>query len=128
MSVFANCPNLEWLELVYCPNVSDISSLEGLPSLKYLNLTYTQVTDVSMLGSDVPLERFFYANPKLTTEQIAELEEKHPDCWFTYEGFEYGHGWRYENAGLSEFSDCYLKLREVFRYHENYYNTKNWTP
>ena len=127
-SVFANCPNLEWLELVYCPNVTDISALEGLPSLKYLNLTYTQVTDVSMLGSDVPLERFFYANPKLSAEQIAELEAKHPDCWFTYEGFEYGHGWRYENEGLSVFSDCYLKLREVFRYHENYYNTKNWTP
>ena len=128
MSVFANCPNLEWLELVYCPNVSDISALEGLPSLKYLNLTYTNVTDISMLGSDVPLERFFYANPKLSAEQIAAFEELHPDCWSTYEGFEYGYGWRYENEGLSIFSDCYLKLREVFRYHENYYNTKNWTP
>ncbi|MBQ8264490.1 MAG: hypothetical protein IJY96_06935 [Oscillospiraceae bacterium] len=127
-SVFANCPNLEWLELVYCPNVTDISALEGLPSLKYLNLTFTQVTDVSMLGSDVPLERFFYANPKLTPEQIAAFEELHPDCWCTYEGFEYGHGWRHENAGLSEFSECYLKLREVFRYGENYYNTKNWMP
>lgn len=128
MSVFANCPNLEWLELVYCPNVSDISSLEGLPSLKYLNLTYTQVTDISMLGSDVPLERFFYANPKLSAEQIVEFEETHPDCWCTYDGFEYGYGWRYENEGLSEFSECYLKLREVFRYSENYYNTKNWQP
>ncbi len=128
MSVFANCPNLEWLELVYCPNVSDISSLEGLPSLKYLNLTYTQVTDISMLGSDVPLERFFYAHPKLSAEQIAEFEAMHPDCWCTYDGFEYGYGWRYENEGLSIFSDCYLKLREVFRYEENYYNTKNWQP
>lgn len=128
MSVFANCPNLEWLELVYCPNVSDVSSLKDLKNLKYLNLTYTQVTDISMLGSEVPLERFFYANPKLTAEQIAEFEELHPDCWCTYEGFEYGYGWRYENEGLSVFSDCYLKLREVFRYGENYYNTKNWQP
>ena len=128
MSVFANCPNLEWLELVYCPNVSDISSLEGLPNLKYLNLTYTQVTDVSMLGSDVPLERFFYANPKLTSEQIAAFEQLHTDCWCTYEGFEYGWGWRYDDEALGDFSDCYLKLREVFRYSENYYNTKNWQP
>ncbi len=127
-SVFANCPNLEWLELVYCPNVTDISALEGLPSLKYLNLTYTQVKDISMLGSDVPLERFFYANNPLTAEQIAEFEAMHPDCWCTYEGFEYGYGWRYENEALNEFSECYLKLREVFRYHENYYNTKNWQP
>jgi len=127
-SVFANCPNLEWLELVYCPYVTDISALEGLPSLKYLNLTYTQVDDISMLGSDVPLERFFYANSPLTAEQKAEFEAMHPDCWCTYEGFEYGYGWRYDNEGLNQFSECYLKLREVFRYHENYYNTKNWQP
>jgi len=127
-SVFANCPNLEWLELVYCPNVTDISALEGLPSLKYLNLTYTQVTDISMLGSDVPLERFFFANNRLTAEQIAEFEAMHPECWCTYDGFEYGYGWRYDNAELNQFSECYLKLREVFRYHENYYNTKNWQP
>lgn len=128
MSVFANCPNLEWLELVYCPNVSDVSSLKDLKNLKYLNLTYTQVTDVSMLGSEVPLERFFYANPKLTAEQIAEFEEMHPDCWCTYDGFEYGYGWRYEDPGTTVFSECYLKLREVFRYGENYYNAKNWMP
>ncbi len=127
-SVFANCPNLEWLELVYCPNVSDISALEGLPSLKYLNLTFTQVTDISMLGSDVPLERFFYAHPKLSTEQIAEFEAMHPDCWCTYDGFEYGYGWRYDDPGTGIFSEPYLKLREVFRYEENYYNTKNWQP
>lgn len=128
MSVFANCPNLEWLELVYCPNVSDVSSLSELRNLKYLNLTYTQVTDISMLGSEIPLERFFYAHPKLSAEQIAEFEELHPDCWCTYDGFEYGYGWRYDDPGTGIFSEPYLKVREVFRYEDNYYNTKNWIP
>ncbi len=123
MEVFGNCPNLDWLELVYCPNVEDISSLANCKNLRYLNLTYTKVTDITPLDG-LPLERFFYANPKLDDEQMAHLKEEHADCWLTFEGFEYGYGWRYDDPGTTVFGEPYLKVREVFRYGENYYNHK----
>ena len=118
---FANCPNLQFLELVWCGNVKEISSLKNCTNLEYLNLCYNQVTDLSPLD-DLPLKRFMYYSPKLTAQQQQEFIDKHPDCWTNFSGLNpYVLGWRYDDQGFT-WCDMYKKVREVFRYEENFYN------
>lgn len=121
ISAFGNCPELEWLELVWCGNVSDLSCLENCPKLAYLNICYTQVTDLTPLDN-CPLERFMYYVPKVNAEQRQAFIDRHPDCWTNFDGENpYVLGWRYNDQGYT-WCDMYLKVREVFRYSENYYN------
>lgn len=118
---FANCPNLQFLELVWCGNVKEISSLKNCTKLEYLNICYTQVSDLSPLD-DLPLKRFMYYTPKLTDQQQQEFIDKHPDCWTNFSGLNpYVLGWRYDDQGYT-WCDMYKKVREVFRYDENFYN------
>lgn len=124
MTPFANCPNLEWFEIVWCGHVTDISPLANCPNLKYVNISYTKVTDLSAL-SDKPLERFVYYSPKVSAEQEAEFIEIHPDCWTSFRGKNpYMRGWRYDDDAGAEPCEMYSKVREVFRYDENFYNHK----
>lgn len=121
---FANCPNLEWFEIVWCGYVTDISSLENCPNLKYVNISHTQVTDLSAL-EDKPLERFVYYTPKVSADQEAEFIAQHPDCWVSFRGKnEYMKGWRYDDDAGGQPCEMYSKVREVFRYDENFYNHK----
>lgn len=121
---FANCPNLEWFEIVWCGNVKDISSLQNCPNLKFVNISHTQVTDLSAL-EDKPLERFVYYTPKVSADQEAEFIAQHPDCWVSFRGLnEYMKGWRYDDDAGGQPCEMYSKVREVFRYHENFYNHK----
>lgn len=118
---FANCPNLQFLEFVWCGNVKDISSLKNCTKLEYLNLCYNQVTDLSPLD-DLPLKRFMYYTPKVSAQQQKEFIEKHPDCWTNFSGLNpYVLGWRYDDQGFT-WCDMYKKVREVFGYDENFYN------
>ena len=124
MTPFANCPNLEWFEIVWCGHVTDISPLANCTNLKYVNISYTKVTDLSSLA-DKPLERFVYYSPKLTSDQQAEFNEWHPDCWVSFTGKNpYMAGWRYDDDAGGKPCEMYSKVREVFRYDENFYNHK----
>lgn len=124
MTPFANCPNLEWFEIVWCGHVTDISPLANCPNLKYVNISYTKVTDLSCLA-DKPLERFVYYTPKVNVEQQAEFNELHPDCWVSFGGKNpYMKGWRYDDDAGGMPCEMYSKVREVFRYDENFYNHK----
>ena len=121
ISYFANCPELQWLELVWCGYVKDLSGLENCKKLAYLNICYTQVKDLSPLD-DCPLERFMYYVPKVDSAQQQEFIDKHPDCWTNFDGENpYVLGWRYNDQGYT-WCDMYLKVREVFDYAHNYYN------
>lgn len=123
MSVFENHRNLIFLELVWCGNVSDLSSLESCPNLAYLNISYSKVEDLSPISA-LPLERFMYYGPKLSARQQQEFRDLQPDCWVTFEGENpYVLGWRYNDQGHT-WCDMYLRVREVFRYEDNFYNHK----
>lgn len=126
ISVLANCPNLEWLELIWCGYVNDLSSLEGLPNLKYLNVSFTAVTDLTPV-MDLPLERFQCMGCDVPWEQRTQLTEKHPEAILIFTGKQpFGYGWRYDDNGFTRF-EYYVKMREIFRYDdESYYgNNKN---
>ena len=117
---FANCPNLQFLELVVCENVEEISSLKNCTKLEYLNLSYSQVTDLSPLD-ELPLKRFVFYYSKLTPQQKQEFIDKHPDCWTNYSGScPLTLGWRCDDQGMT-YCDIYRKIRKVFKYDEYFF-------
>lgn len=121
ISAFGNCPELQFLELVWCGNVSDISALKNCTKLEYLNLCYARVDDLTPIYG-LPLKRFCYYTSRLTAEQQQEFIDQAPDCWTNFSGENpYVLGWRYNDKGYT-WCDMYLKVREVFRYEENFYN------
>lgn len=121
LSPFANCPELEFLECVYCCYIPNVDALENCTKLKYLNLSYSQVEDLSPLY-DLPLERFMYYDSGLSEADQQAMRDAHPDCWVTFSGLNpYVLGWRYDDQGYT-WCDMYKHVREVFNYSENYYN------
>ena len=118
LSYFRNCPNLTWLELCFCYYVQDLTPLSGLSNLKYLNVSFSQVEDLSPLTL-LPLERFNcmkYEGQEVSDEQRAAFTENHPDCISLFEGDQpYGYGWRYDDEGYSYFS-YYARMRQIFHY------------
>lgn len=117
ISGFANCKKLYFLELAYCGSLKDISALSECTSLAYLNISYTLVRDISCLD-ELPLERLCCVQGRLSGTEQARAQEKHPDCWFRFNGTQpYGMGWRYDDNGYT-YSEIYKKVREVFNYDE----------
>lgn len=110
---FENCKKLEWLELAYCYSLEDISALKDCTGLRFLNISFTGVQDLSPI-EQLPLERFLYLDPKVDRDTRAAFEETHPDCWIRFTGQNpYSLGWRYDDIGET-FSEYYLHVRDVF--------------
>lgn len=115
LSGFANCPNLEFLEIAYCSNLKDISPLENCTKLRFLNISFSQVENLAPLDS-LPLERFVCLDPKASYDEQQFFITFHPDCWTRFSGQDpYSLGWRYDDVGET-FSEFYKKMREIFGY------------
>ena len=119
ISGFENCKNLQWLELAYCAKLKDITPLAGCESLKYLNLSFTGVSNYAPLDA-LELERFMCLSPKASTKEQNTFTTIHPksECITMFYGTSnpYGYGWRYDDNGNKMF--WYYKdiIREVFNY------------
>ena len=113
---FENCKKLTWLELAYCTKLTDITSLEGCESLRFLNISYTKVTNYMSLDG-LPLERFCCLSPKASVEEQNTFVSIHPGCLTRYYGSQpYGYGWRYDDDGYT-FNDYYKNVvRVAFNY------------
>lgn len=108
-----NCKNLVWLELANCYALEDISGLKNCEKLRFLNIGFSQVTDLTPI-QDLPLERFVCLGPKMDEETQAAFEESHPDCWVRFSGKNpLSLGWKYDDIGIT-MSEYYLFIREVF--------------
>jgi len=115
VDAFANHKKLEWLELANCYALEDISALESCESLRFLNICFSKVTDLSPI-ENLPLERFLYLTPKIDRETQTAFEENHPDCWVRFTGSDpYSLGWRYNDVGVTRF-EYYQKIRDIFQY------------
>lgn len=115
LSCFANCPNLEFLEIAYCSNVKDLSPLENCTKLRFLNVSFTGVENLEPLDN-LPLERFVCLKPHVPYEEQQFFITFHPDCWTRFSGQDpYSLGWRYDDIGET-FSEFYKKMREIFGY------------
>ena len=109
-----NCPRLEWLELVSCYHIQNLSVIADMDSIKYLNISYTRTSDISGI-TDMELDRFCCIGNPLSRDAFDEYAQAHPDCICVYSGNPYGYGWRYDDYGYHFFS-YYARMREVFRY------------
>lgn len=120
-----NCGNLTWLELFACPGVTDISGLTQLKNLKYLNLSQTKVSDISVLDQ-LPLERFVCVDARISKSDLERFAEQHPQCLVNSTGSPTGYAWRYNDKNQKEPFAYYEKLQEIFRYNDKSYkgNTK----
>ncbi len=116
ISAMSVCTKLEWLELTFCNYLSDISVVKNLTSLRFLNIGYTAVSDISAVN-DLPLERFHALSTDAPHADYEAYKEAHPDCWTTYKGSKqpYGYGWRYDDHGYT-FFEYYKKIRDIFDY------------
>jgi len=114
LTPLTNCNNLEWVELVSCYHIQNLSVLADMDSIKYLNISYTRTSDISGI-MDMDLDRFSCIGNPLSREAFDEYAEAHPDCLCVYTGNPYGYAWRYDDYGYHYFS-YYARMREVFRY------------
>lgn len=119
LSVFQDHPRIEFLELIYCGYVKDLSPLANCPNLKFLNVSNTKVKDVSPLDN-VPLERFVAINTNMDSAQKTAFEQKHPECLTRYKGNAYGYVWRYVDDGRT-FTEYYANMRVIFMYDDGAY-------
>ena len=127
---FANCPNLQWLEIVNCWKVSDLSPLANCKNLKGLNMSCVfEVKDLSPLFELKNMERLYLGQHLISDEMIADTQEALPDCWITdfarssgNVSLNYAIGWRLDRKNVR--AEWYKEIREIFRYSENFYNGK----
>ena len=127
---FANCPNLQWLEIVNCPNINDLSPLANCKNLKGLNMSCVfKVKDLSPLFDLENMERLYLGNHKVPKEMVEQAREEMPDCWITDFACSSGNvsrnyaiGWRLDRKDVR--AEWYKEIREIFRYSENFYNGK----
>ena len=121
ISAFADHDSLEFLELCFCGHLKDISMLDTCDNLKYLNISYTKVSDISSL-ENLPLERFNSMQNNVSAASQAKFLEWHPDCLTRFTGKQpYGYGWRYIDNGIT-YNDYYANMRVVFRYDDEDYH------
>ena len=114
LTPFASCKNLEFLELSNCGYLTDLTPLAQCSSLQRLNISYTKVEDLSPLEDLPNLECLVDVHPKVSREVLDGFAEAHPNCVVSYEGYEYGYPWRYNEDGSP--TAYYAKLIEVFHY------------
>jgi len=114
-----NCKKLTWLELASCHKLENIEPLAGCEGLKYLNLSYTKVKNLEPLDT-LPLERFVYLSPKVSTDEQNTFLAIHPkaECITVFYGYSqpYGYGWRYDDNGKTMFWYYKDVIRKVFNY------------
>ncbi len=119
LSGIENCKKLTWLELASCFKLENIEPLAGCEGLKYLNISYTKVTDLQPLDA-LKLERFVYLKPKASTKEQNTFLAIHPkgECITVFYGYSqpYGYGWRYDDNGKTMFWYYKDVIREVFEY------------
>ena len=121
ISAFADHDKLTWMEMVFCGLIEDISPLESCDNLKYLNISFTKVSDLTPIEK-LPLERLNAMGTRITLADATEYMKSHPSCISVFEGEQpYGFGWRYNDHGYT-FFDYYANMRVVFRYDEKGYS------
>ena len=130
---FANCKNLEWLELMNVASISDLSPLASCTALKGLNIVLcTAVKDLSPLYGLENMERLYLGKLYLSADQQKGIQEALPDCWISFNTLGYGNvsmnygiGWRLEKDGSR--AEWYQNICDIFRYDSYDTEDRYWT-
>jgi hypothetical protein len=124
ISPLANCPDLEFLELFTTP-IDDISVLSSLTKLEYLNIgTMHNLSDISPIYGLTSLKMVRICGSSfnhVTKAQVAELKAALPEC-FVSDGPgdpTTAGGWRYDEN--HKYTPRYALLRKQMLYYRG-----NW--
>lgn len=110
---FAACRNLKFLEMAECRYITDLSPLKECTQLEMLNISQSEITDISPL-MDMNLTHLNTVANDVPEEDVEAFIAKHPDCWTVTEGNHYGEGWRYAKDGT--LLPWYAKLDAEYHY------------
>lgn len=110
---FAACKNLKFLEMAECRYITDLSPLKACTELEMLNISQSEVTDISPI-MDMNLTHLNTVANDVPEEDVEAFIAKHPDCWTVTEGNHYGEGWRYNTDGT--LLPWYAKLDAEYHY------------
>ena len=108
------CPNLTWVELVYCDRMTDITPIADMESVRFLNISYSGIRDFTLIDG-MNLERFCAIAIGFTDDMLESYQRTHPDTLVINSGNPYGYAWRYNDYGYTFFW-YYARMREAFRY------------
>lgn len=122
LTPLAGLPNLRVAELSNCGYLTDITPLAECPALKMVNISFTGVEDVSCLD-ELDLELMCAVKSKLPKEAKDAFIANNPECLATYEGNEYGTGWRYLDEDTKR--PWYEEIVVAFKY-PNAPNMAGW--
>lgn len=122
ISMFANCPHLEYVEIFTMKNLSDISVLSQLKELKHLAIMHNpSLKDISPI-MDLDLYRLWIGpDNEFPDSQIEEFAAKHPYCELDLTTVSDQMGtWRYTKfdveTGVYTWSPRYKFLRDQMGY------------
>ena len=125
---FANCTELEWLEIVGCVNIRSLAPLENCKNLKGLNMSCVhKITDLTPLFGLKNMERLYLGNHVVPGDMVQAAREALPNTWITDFACSSGNvsrnyaiGWRLDSPGVR--SEWYQEIRKIFRLSEGYTN------
>lgn len=107
LSMLQYVPKLEYLEF-FCDGVEDISFLQYTPNLVDLNISYNPISDATYLFELPKLERLFLEHTKIPYSEFERLQETYPDAQIEYYGEgSIDHGWREHER--------YYAMRDMFK-------------
>ena len=127
LTPFASCQKLEYIEIVNCNRLKEITPLGECVSLKGVNMSWVfSVEELDPLYGLENLERLYFGRHDFPQEEIDEARAALPNCWITdhaesvaWISFNYSVGWRLDDEHT--FAEWYKEIKEVFGYEREIY-------
>ena len=110
---FRACKELKFLEMAECRYITDLSPLQDCTKLEMLNISQSEITDISPI-MDMELTHLNTVANDVPEEMVEAYIAKFPNCWTVTEGNHYGEGWRYNTDGT--LLPWYAKLDAEYHY------------
>lgn len=110
---FAACKELKFLEMAECRYITDLSPLKACTKLEMLNISQSEITDITPL-MDMNLTHLNTVANHVPEESVEAFIAAHPSCWTVTKGNHYGEGWRYNTDGT--LLPWYAKLDAEYNY------------
>ena len=122
---FRACKELKFLEMAECRYITDLSPLQDCTKLEMLNISQSEITDISPI-MDMELTHLNTVANDVPEEMVEAYIAKFPDCWTVTKGNHYGEGWRYNTDGT--LLPWYAKLDAEYHYisQQNIPNNIGW--
>ena len=122
---FRACKELKFLEMAECRYITDLSPLQDCTKLEMLNISQSEITDISPI-MDMELTHLNTVANDVPEEMVEAYIAKFPNCWTVTKGNHYGEGWRYNTDGT--LLPWYAKLDAEYHYisQQNIPNNIGW--